>query len=64
MQNKLKEIELAKPAPLTDEVRAYYSYLGKIGGAKNKLKGKEYFSRISKMKTGKKYKTRKKQENE
>ena len=50
---------MAKPAPLTPEIRAYYSSIGKIGGAKNKLKGPEYFSRISKMKTGQKYKKRK-----
>ena len=59
----LKEIDLAKPAPLTKEVREYYSSIGKIGGMKNKLKGPEYFSRISKMKTGMKYKKNKKGKN-
>jgi len=54
-QNKLKELDMAKKAPLTDEVRQYFSYLGKLGGEKNKAKGSEYFSRISKLKAGKKY---------
>ncbi len=58
-ENKLKDLEIGTQIPITDEIRAHYSRLGKLGGAKNKAKGFEYFSRISKMKKGKKYRPRK-----
>lgn len=60
IKNELKDLEIGTPIPISDEIRAHYSRLGKLGGAKNKAKGSDYFSRISKMKTGKKYKPRKK----